>query len=80
MNILIVEDEKDLAKEITSYLSDFKYNCTTVSLLNSAIDQFSGKQFTVALVDLRLPDGHGINLIDYIKKNKISSGIIVIRH
>lgn len=78
MNILIVEDETDLAKEISSYLTDFKYNCTSVSLLNSAIDKLAGKEFAVALVDLKLPDGHGISLIEYIKKKKISAGVIVI--
>ena len=78
MNILIVEDESNLAEEVAKYLSDFKYHCQIVSRYNDAIKAIKHKEYAVTLVDLKLPDGHGIDLIDYIKKKKISSGIIVL--
>lgn len=78
MNILIVEDEVDLAEEIRKYLSDFNYSCQTVNLYNKALESINYKEFAVILVDLKLPDGHGIDLIGYIKKKKLTSGIIVL--
>ncbi len=78
MNILIVEDEINLAKEISQYLSDFKYKCHTVNLYNDALESLGEQEFVVTLIDLRLPDGNGLDLIRYIKKQKISSGIIVL--
>lgn len=78
MNILIVEDEVDLAEEVAKYLSDFNYKCTVVNLYNSALETLNYNEFTVMLLDLKLPDGHGIDLIHHIKKKKLSAGIIVL--
>lgn len=78
MNILIVEDEKKLADEIASYLKDFNYNCTVVGLYSQALKLFSEQEFIVTVLDLNLPDGHGLQLIQYLKQRRITSGIIVI--
>lgn len=78
MNILIVEDELDLAEEVANYLSDFNYKCTVVNLYNTALETLNYSEFTVILLDLKLPDGHGIDLIHHVKKKKLSAGIIVL--
>jgi len=78
MNILIVEDEVNLAEEVAKYLSDFKYNCRVVNLYADALQSLNHEEFAITLIDLKLPDGHGIDLIHYIKKKKIKSGIIVL--
>ena len=78
MNILIVEDEVNLAEEVSKYLSDFKYKCRVVNLYTDALQLLNHEEFAITLIDLKLPDGHGIDLIHYIKKKKIKSGIIVV--
>jgi DNA-binding response OmpR family regulator len=78
MNILIVEDELNLAEEVSKYLSDFNYNCHIVNLYNEALESLNYNEFAIILLDLKLPDGHGIDLIHHIKKKKISSGIIIL--
>lgn len=78
MNVLIVEDEVDLAKEISEYLADVNYKCFTANLYNKSLKLLEERDYAVVLLDLNLPDGNGINLIHYIKKKKISSGIIVL--
>lgn len=75
-NILIVEDERNLAKEISNYLKD--YNCNEVHNYSDAISLVKEREFTVILLDLKLPDGNGLNLIHYLKKKKRTSGIIVL--
>ncbi len=78
MNILIVEDEVNLAEEVAKYLSDFNHKCRIVNLYKDALQSLNHEEFAITLIDLKLPDGHGIDLIQYIKKKKISSGIIVL--
>ncbi len=78
MNILIVEDELNLAEEVSKYLFDFNYKCHVVNLYNDALESLNYNEFAIILLDLKLPDGHGIDLIHHIKKKKISSGIIVL--
>lgn len=77
-HVLIVEDEINLAKDISNYLMDYKYNCTSVHMYNDAVSILNEKEFTIILLDLKLPDGNGINLIQHLKKKKIQSGIIVL--
>ncbi len=78
MNILIVEDEVNLAKEIAEYLSDFKYHCQQAYRYDESLRLLEECEFAVILLDLKLPDGNGINLIHYVKRKKIPSGIIVL--
>jgi len=78
MNVLIVEDEIDLAEEVKKYLTDFNYKCQIVNLYNDALTSINYNEFAVILLDLKLPDGHGVDLIHYIKKKKLSSGIIIL--
>ena len=77
-HILIVEDEITLAKEISNYLIDSNYNCTITHTYKDALKILGEKGFTVILLDLKLPDGNGLQLIQYLKKKKITSGIIVL--
>ena len=78
MNVLVVEDEFSLAEEISNYLKDNHIICDQANSYNDAISILNKKEFAVVLIDLRLPDGHGLNLIGYIKRKKIKTGIIVI--
>lgn len=78
MNILIVEDEIQLAKEISDYLAGAKYNCYCSYLYNKSLELLEQRDYGVVLLDLKLPDGNGINLIHHIKKKKIAAGIIVL--
>lgn len=78
MNILIVEDELNLAEEVSKYLSDSHYKCKLAGSYHNALELLTCNEFAIILIDLKLPDGHGIDLIQHIKKKKIPSGIIVL--
>lgn len=68
--ILIVEDEALFAKAVVRRLQKANYECVHVDNLSAATTSL--KQFTpdLALLDMRLPDGNGIDLIpDLVAKN-----------
>jgi len=78
ITVLIVEDEISLAKEITNYLKDSGYTCKSVHLYKHALEALKEEEFTVVLLDLKLPDGNGLDIIQYLKKKKSAAGIIVL--
>jgi DNA-binding response OmpR family regulator len=49
-----------------------------VHLYHDAIELLKEKDFAIILLDLRLPDGNGINLIHHLRKKKKPTGIIVL--
>lgn len=78
MNILIIEDEKDLAKSINSYLSKEGYHCEWADNFRNAIEKVHLYTYDCILVDITLPDGSGMKVIERLKKVKSKSGIIII--
>jgi DNA-binding response OmpR family regulator len=78
MNILIVEDERDLAKSIKTYLSKEGYHCELAENYKEAIEKIHLYSYDCLLVDITLPDGNGMGVIERLKKVKSKSGIIII--
>lgn len=78
MNILIIEDEKDLARSILDYLSQENFHCETASTFDEASEKINLYNYDCILVDIGLPDGNGLNVIQELKRNKSEAGIIVI--
>lgn len=79
MRILLVEDEKELASSIASYLkTNEKIDCEIAATLDRAIEQCELYDFDCFLVDIGLPDGSGLDLIKKIKEKNNKAGIIII--
>ncbi len=78
MKILIVEDETALAESIVEFISKENY------LIDSAFDFKTAEQkihlyeYDCALIDLMLPGGSGLNLVNLLKKHQPKCGIIII--
>jgi two-component system response regulator HydG len=76
--ILIVEDDRSFG---TMLLKWFERNGITATLCNgmlSAQEKLSESEtFDIVLSDLRLPDGDGIMLLSWLKKEKISIPVII---
>lgn len=78
MKILIIEDEKELASSISSYLTKEKYMCECVNSFAFASEKIDLYKYDCLIVDIMLPDGNGLELIKKIKKSRSNSGIIII--
>ncbi|MEQ6119298.1 response regulator transcription factor [Reichenbachiella sp. MALMAid0571] len=78
MNILIVEDEHDLAESIIKYLSQEGYHCEWANSFREASEKIHLHTYDCILVDINLPDGSGIKVIERLKRVKSESGIIII--
>lgn len=78
MKLLLVEDEKDLADSILQYLKEENYLCEFAAGFYDASEKIGLYKYDCILIDINLPDGSGLGLIEQIKKLKLPSGIIVI--
>jgi DNA-binding response OmpR family regulator len=78
MKILIVEDEKDIAESIESYLKDNGYVCDSALEFSSADLLINLYQYDRIIVDITLPGGSGLNIIRNLKKMHSAAGIIII--
>jgi DNA-binding response OmpR family regulator len=78
MKVLIIEDEPDLAKSILDYLSGEQYVCEVASTYNQALAKINAYQYDCILLDLMLPGGSGMQLLDVLKSKNKQEGVIII--
>ena len=63
-NILIIEDSPSLALGYAAQLEEAGYAVTLASTLAEAREAVGEKVFAAALLDLQLPDGDGLSLLE----------------
>ncbi|MFS4473119.1 response regulator transcription factor [Chryseobacterium sp. T20] len=78
MKILIIEDEAALAQSISEYLSGENYLCETVSTFGEAMNKIEAFDYDCILLDIMLPDGNGLTILEELKKQQKQDGVIII--
>jgi len=78
MNVLIVEDYKELAAELVDYLSKNGYLCKHVTTCEDALEEIAVNEYDALLLDLGLPDGSGFDVLKSVRKSKSKIAVIVI--
>ena len=78
MKILIVEDEPSLRESILSYFNGEGNICEAVNSYSAALEKISLYDYDCILLDLNLPGGDGMNLLNNLKKSKKKDGVLII--
>lgn len=78
MKILIIEDEKELAKSIEEYLSEESYLCEVAVNFKEAINKIDVFNYDCILLDITLPDGNGLKILEKLKEENKQDGVIII--
>lgn len=78
MKLLIVEDEKELANSIVTYINNEGYSWDLADDFDKSIELLNINEYDCALVDIMLPGGSGLDVIIQLKKVQPKCGIIVI--
>lgn len=78
MKVLLIEDEVTLADSIKQYLLAENIICEWVNTADNAIEKINIYEYDCILLDLMLPDGNGIEILQHIKKLNKLEGIIII--
>lgn len=78
MKILIVEDEHELAKSIVQYLRQESYVCEVAYSAQQATEKIALHDYDCILLDINLPDGNGLIILENLKMDGKADGVIII--
>lgn len=78
MKILIIEDEPGLAESIGAYLAAQDYLCEYACTWAQAREKVEMYRYDCILLDLMLPGGDGIDILETLKKQGRQDGVIII--
>lgn len=62
LSVLLVEDEANLGETLRDYLRAKKFDVELASTAKAARELFSKQKFAIAILDIGLPDGSGMDL------------------
>jgi DNA-binding response OmpR family regulator len=78
MKILMIEDEKELVKGMAQYLRQESYVCEIAYTASEAREKIMLFDYDCILLDISLPDGNGLQILDELKRMGKADGVIII--
>jgi len=78
MNVLIVEDEKSLAKEMQTFLKNEGFVCDIAYTGKEASEKIYVNPYDFLLLDLGLPDYEGLDLLKETKEANQEAAVIIL--
>ena len=78
MKILIVEDNRHLAQNVETYLKEEGNVCELAFTYQEAVEKVVSFGYDVLVLDIMLPDGNGLDVIQTLRKVNSEAGVLVV--
>jgi len=78
LKILIIEDEEGLRESIEEYFTGDGNVCETAATYQSALSKVSMYRYDCILLDITLPGGNGMDVLEDLKTNNYPDGVLII--
>ncbi|MEJ7646512.1 MAG: response regulator transcription factor [Chryseolinea sp.] len=78
MKILIIEDEKELVNSMAQFLRQESYVCEIAYSEREANEKIMLFDYDCILLDINLPDGNGLKVLEKLKNSNKTDGVIII--
>ena len=75
---LVIDDEPDICELLHLTLGRMDINTETASDVKTAKEKFAAHKFDLCLTDMRLPDGDGLELVEWMQTNATGVPVAVI--
>ena len=75
---LVVDDEPDIRELLGITLERMNLDVTTADTIGAATRELRGGAFDLCLTDMRLPDGNGLDIVEWIQTHKPHTPVAVI--
>ncbi len=76
--ILVVDDEADAASVLERFLSGAGYQVGVAGTVAAAIEALRSRSYTVCILDLRLPDGDGLEVLRFAQGVGLLTEVIIL--
>ncbi|MFC5270996.1 response regulator transcription factor [Adhaeribacter terreus] len=78
MKILVIEDEPDMLHNVVTSLEKEKYRVETATNFDEALDKIGIYEYDCILLDIGLPGGSGLEILQELKKLQKTDGVIIV--
>jgi DNA-binding response OmpR family regulator len=78
MRALIVEDEPLMRESLVEHLTESDFTISAVGTFEEASDHLIGEVYDLVLLDMRLPDGDGLDLLKQLREQGDDAGVIIL--
>jgi two-component system OmpR family response regulator len=78
VRLLLVEDDEMLAETLSQILSKSGFAVDTVNSVKLAISMGQQEQYAIALLDMGLPDGEGLQALIHWRKNNCTFPVLIL--
>ena len=77
-SLLVVDDDRQVLESMTDWLRDQGFTVDASSGYTDALEQLRKKTFDLLLVDVRLQDGDGYDLLEQVRRNYPETPVVLI--
>ncbi len=78
IKLLIVEDDVELIRNMVTYFDPIGYVSETAKTFKGALEKINDSSFDCILLDINLPGGSGLALLETIHKKQEKCGVIIL--
>ena len=78
MKLLVIEDEASLRNGIIEYFTQEGFLCEAASTFKEGLYKSQDFQYDCIILDINLPGGTGLELLEHLRKDKKSDAVIII--
>ncbi|RAU82908.1 response regulator transcription factor [Pontibacter arcticus] len=78
MKILVIEDEPDMLDNMVRSLEEEKYVVEVATTFETASEKIHLYQYDCILLDIGLPDGNGLTILEELKVLDATQGVIIV--
>lgn len=78
MKLLIVEDEQELQEDIVTFFKKENFLCESATTASSAKEKVYMYDYDAIILDIGLPDGNGLDVLEYLKQINKDTGILIL--
>ena len=76
-DVLIIEDERAIREELADFLREEGFSCVLAATGKEGIDRVDGRDFEAILLDVRLPDMTGIEVLERLRQLTPESHVLI---